>query len=219
MIKLRIDQKKYYAKKSAFKTLYKKLGLHWEEDTKAGDVWTNKDFSSYLRKIPEKDGYKRFYAYNVPEMVKFLMDNGAEDISNEEFESIVRNIVEPIKCAYEQIPENFKIVIGNNLDSSEMSEEFKKRWMELEIKYKDYTTNDFYREIEEKNKRRRNELGVDEDDEDDKEVVIKKKYDDDILPVKTSKKRAKIVKVKPVKTVVSSVKVEFRKKIFKITKK
>ena len=119
------------------------------EETKVGDVWANSDFSSYLRKIPEKEGFKRFYAHDVREMVKFLKDIGAEDISNEEFEEVVQKVVEPVKLSYEQIPKEVQIIVGTNLDSSKMPEDFKKRWRELEIKYYYYTIKDFWIEIEE----------------------------------------------------------------------
>ena len=229
MIKLRLNEKIYYKNKRKFVDAYKSVGLRWVENTPFGDVWINEDKSSYLRKIPEKDGFKRFYAHNVPVMVKFLTDIGAEDISNEEFEDAVVKAPEPFhhedfsghksfRELLESMPDNFGVKWEDELSRSSMSDDFKKRWRELEYTYRNYTVKDFYKEIEAKNKRRRKEQGLPEDDEGDEEVVIEKKSDDDVLPVKTTRKKAKTVRVKPVKVVANLVKVEFKKKVFKITK-
>ena len=220
MIKLKIDQSKYYLKKKEFVKVYKKLGLKWMEDTKWGDGWFLPDKmgdAGYVRKLPEEGIYKRFYAHNCQSMVDFLIGIGAEIISYDKVEEVVVKEPEHIKLAYEQIPEDFKITIGTNLDSSKMSDSFKKKWRELEIKYKDYTVKDFYKEIEEKNKRRRKEQGIEEDTHENDEVVIDKKSGDDVLPAKTLKKKAKAAKVKSIKTVKTEIS-PFKRKVFKITK-
>ncbi len=230
MIKLKIREDIYYEHKKSFKILYKSLGLAWMENTKVGDVWTNKDFSSYLRKVPEESGYKRFYSYECQPMVDFLLGIGAEIIPDDKIEPVVQKVNEPIN--YEQYkgyknfrellesaPDNWGVTWGDSLSSSNMSDTFKNRWRELDIKYKDYRFENVLEEMKEKNKRRRKELGIEEDIDEDKEVVMKRRTENDILPTKTSKKKSKITKIKPVKVESNLVKIEFKKKVFKITKK
>ncbi len=230
MMKLRVNEKTYYKHKYAFKKLYKSLGLSWEENTKMGDVWTNDDFSSYLRKIPEESGYKRFYAHNCQPMIDFLLGIGAEVISNEKFEDVIVKVSEPLQIEnykghknfqelLESVLNNWGVIWGNSLFSSNMSDDFKKSWRELDIKYKDYTGEDLYEEIQNKNMLRRKELGIPEDLDEDKEVIIKKKVDEDVLPAKVAKKKSKLIEVSPVKVESPLVRSEFKKKIFKITKK
>ncbi len=233
MIKLRLNEKVYYKNKRKFVEAYKSVGLRWVENTPFGDVWISEDKTSYLRKIPEKDDYKRFYAHNVPVMVKFLTDLGAEDISNEEFEDAVVKAPEPFhnvefsghkgfRELLDEVGDRLKVNWGDELSQSLMSDNFKKRWRELQVKYKNYTVQEFYKEIEAKNKRRRKEQGIAEDEKENEEAVIEKKSDDDVLPVKTSKKKTKAVRVKPVKAVINPARLEvkeFKKKVFKITKK
>lgn len=233
---LRINEKKYYSKKSSFKTLYKKLGLQWQENTKVGDVWTNNDFSKYLRKLPEREGMKKFYAHNCPEMVEFLKGIGAVEIADEPFEPVSVKEVEKVKHGnypghkefkerLDNMPDNFIVKWGDELSRSSMDNDFKKRWAELQMKYYNYTFDDLLREMEEKNKKRRKEQGIEEDPHENDEVIIKKRKDNDILPVKEPNKRAKRkekigVIEKHVKIIDSSVKpVEFKKKVFKIRKK
>ena len=163
-----------------------------------GDVWRNKDFSSYLRKITEMNGCKRFVAVNVPDMVLFLKGIGAEEYDDRIEEPVVVSTVSPERI----------IRVGNNLDMCRMSEGFKIRWKMLEIKYTNYGIHDLYKEIEEKNKIRRIELGI-------------RKESDEVLPEKSSKvKKIKREKEKKeVKVIKNKSKIEFKKKVFKITKK
>lgn len=210
MIKLRILATIYYKNKNKFKKEYKKLGLHWAEDTKIGNVWVNDDYSSYLRKLPEDGNWKRFYASNCQGMVDFLIGIGAEDISNEEFEDVVtKPVYEPFPDSrvkfekmLEKVGDNFRCFYGDTLEYANVSPEFKVGWRKLQRKYADYTFNDFIVEIRAKNKK-----SID----DDEVVEIRRKVDDDILPKtgrKTKKEKIKKAEIKPV--------VEFKKKVFKV---
>ena len=220
MMKLRIPEKPYYKNKEKFKKLYKSLGMWWEEGTKVGDVWRNKDFSSYLRKIPEMNGCKRFIPFNVPDMVLFLKSIGAEEYDDMIEEPVVVQ-VEPVDRFIDSLSPERIIRVGNNLDMCRMSEEFKMKWKMLGIKYANYSVHDLYKDIEEKNKRRRIELGIKEDLDENKEVIVKRKESNEVLLEKSSKvkKIKKEKKKKEVKVIKNKSKVEFKKKVFKIIKK
>ena len=219
-MKLRIHEKPYYKNKEKFKKMYKSLGMWWEEGTKVGDVWRNKDFSSYLRKIPEMNGCKRFIAVNVPDMVLFLKSIGAEEYDDMIEEPVVVQ-VEPVDRFIDSLSPERIIRVGNNLDMCRMSEGFKMKWRMLEIEYANYGVHDLYKDIEEKNKRRRIELGIKEDLDENKEVIVKGKESNEVLPEKSSKvKKIKREKnMKEVKVIKNKSKIEFKKKVFKITKK
>lgn len=231
MIKLKVNEHIYYKNKLAFKRMYKSLNLVWEENPKTGDGWYNKDKSSYLLKLPEKEGFKRFYAVEVQGMVDFLKGIGAEDITKEDMKGTEQTAYQPeerwefvgadldsssrrkFQEMLKALPSNFTCFYGDTLDYSNTSNEFKVRWRNLQRKYANYTFNDFLAEIRAKNVRSA---------DDDVVVTAKRKVDDDILPsnfgTKKKSSKKKEVKRNPVK-VSAKPQVEFKKKVFTITVK
>lgn len=205
MIKLKIDSKLYYKNKLKFKKLYKSLGLVWMENTRIGDVWAAPDKmekSGYVRKIPEEGTFKRFIVHNCPEMVLFLKGIGATEIVDEPFESVV--IKEPETFIHEkyghyvfhkkieEMGDNLKVVIGNSIMSSEMSDKFKKNWLNLSALYVNYRAEDFYKEIEMKGKLEDDRSKEDEVKEIGKSENIEKKTG----IVDVNKRRVVIIKRK-----------------------
>ncbi len=89
-MKLRIDQSLYYAKKEEFKSMYKALGLKWEEDTEYGNGWVSRDLEKRLIKLKPDGGFKRFFASNVDDLVTFLKGIGATEESEMDTENFVK---------------------------------------------------------------------------------------------------------------------------------
>ncbi len=126
-MKLRIDQSLYYAHKEDFKSLYKKLGLKWTEETDYGDGWVSLDWERRLIKLKPDMGFKRFYATDVDELVGFLKGIGATEELENEIEDIKNKKVDMALSEWVEANRDNLVIRGISVETAK---KFKRRELE-----------------------------------------------------------------------------------------